>query len=97
MFCFTLIIMRQINIFLRPLNLKNLLKKEMLFFKMNCFGCYGITARGLVGLDLNSIIKRLNDKEIIKQVTGGLIPSDPSFEIEPQNMSNLLKFLYSLE
>ena len=42
-------------------------------FKMNCVGCHGITARGLVGPDLHSITQRLNDKEIIKQVTGGLL------------------------
>ncbi len=56
-------------------------------FKMNCVGCHGITARGL----------RLNDKEIIKQVTGGLTPPMPSFEIDPGNMSNLLRYLHSLE
>ena len=66
-------------------------------FKMNCVGCHGITARGLVGPDLYSITKRLNDKEIIKQVTGGLTPPMPSFEIDPRNMSNLLKYLHSLE
>ena len=66
-------------------------------FKINCVGCHGITARGLVGPDLHSITKRLNDKEIIKQVTGGLPPPMPSFEIDPVNMSNLLKFLHSLE
>ena len=38
-------------------------------FKINCVGCHGITARGLVGPDLHSITQRLNDKEIIKQVT----------------------------
>ena len=65
-------------------------------FKMNCVGCHGITARGLVGPDLHSITKRLNDKEIIKQVTGGLTPPMPSFEIDPVNMSNLLKYLHSL-
>ena len=37
------------------------------------------------------------DKEIIKQVTGGLTPPMPSFEIDPVNMSNLLKYLHSLE
>ena len=42
-------------------------------FKINCVGCHGITARGLVGPDLHSITQRLNDKEIIKQVTGGLL------------------------
>ena len=66
-------------------------------FKMNCVGCHGITARGLVGPDLHSITKRLNDKEIIKQVTGGLTPPMPSFEIDSVNMSNLLKYLHSLE
>ena len=66
-------------------------------FKMNCVGCHGITARGLVGPDLHSITQRLNDKEIIKQVTGGLTPPMPSFEIDPENMSNLLKYLHSLE
>ena len=65
-------------------------------FKMNCVGCHGITARGLVGPDLHSITQRLNDKEIIKQVTGGLTPPMPSFEIDPVNMSNLLKYLHSL-
>ena len=66
-------------------------------FKVNCVGCHGITARGLVGPDLHSITKRLNDREIIKQVTGGLTPPMPSFEIDPVNMSNLLKYLHSLE
>ena len=66
-------------------------------FKMNCVGCHGITARGLVGPDLHSITQRLNDREIIKQVTGGLTPPMPSFEIDPVNMSNLLKYLHSLE
>ena len=66
-------------------------------FKINCVGCHGITARGLVGPDLHSITKRLNDQEIIKQVTGGLTPPMPSFEIDPVNMSNLLKYLHSLE
>ena len=66
-------------------------------FKMNCVGCHGIAARGLVGPDLHSITKRLNDKEIIKQVTGGLTPPMPSFEIDSVNMSNLLRYLHSLE
>ena len=66
-------------------------------FKINCVGCHGITARVLVGPDLHSITQRLNDKEIIKQVTGGLTPPMPSFEIDPVNKSNLLKYLHSLE
>ena len=65
-------------------------------FKMNCVGCHGIKARGLVGPELHSITKRLNDKDIIKQVIEGLTPPMPSFEIDPQNMSNLLSYLHSL-
>ena len=60
-------------------------------------GCHGIKARGLVGPDLHSVTKRLSDKEIIKQVTTGLTPPMPSFEIDPQNMSNLLSYLHTLE
>ena len=52
--------------------------------------------RGLVGPDLHSITMRLNDAEIINQVIKGVTPPMPSFEIDPQNMSNLLTYLHSL-
>ena len=82
---------------IKTLELKGSAEEGDALFKINCVGCHGITARGLVGPDLHSITKRLNDKEIIKQVTGGLTPPMPSFEIDPINMSNLLKYLHSLE
>ena len=82
---------------IETLELKGSAEKGDSLFKMNCVGCHGITARGLVGPDLHSITQRLNDKDIIKQVTGGLTPPMPSFEIDPVNMSNLLKYLHSLE
>jgi len=82
---------------LETLELNGSAKEGNSLFKMNCVGCHGITARGLVGPDLHSITERLNDREIIKQVTGGLTPPMPSFDIDPVNMSNLLKYLYSLE
>ena len=72
-------------------------EKGDVLFKMNCVGCHGITARGLVGPELHSITQRLNDEEIIKQVTGGLTPPMPSFDIDSVNMSNLLKYLHTLE
>ena len=81
---------------LKTLELNGSLKEGDTLFKMNCVGCHGITARGLVGPDLHSITERLNDKEIIKQIIEGLTPPMPSFEIDPQNMSNLLKYLHSL-
>ena len=79
------------------LELKGSVEEGDALFKINCVGCHGITARGLVGPDLHSVTQRLNDKEIIKQVTGGLTPPMPSFEIDPVNMSNLLKYLHTLE
>ena len=81
---------------LTTLELNGSLKEGNTLFKMNCVGCHGITARGLVGPDLHSITERLNDKEIINQVIEGLTPPMPSFEIDPQNMSNLLTYLHSL-
>ena len=82
---------------IRTLELDGSVEEGHALFKINCVGCHGITARGLVGPDLHSITQRLNDKEIIKQVTGGLTPPMPSFEIDPVNMSNLLKYLHTLE
>ena len=82
---------------IETLGLNGSAEKGDSLFKINCVGCHGITARGLVGPDLHSITQRLNDKEIIKQVTGGLTPPMPSFEIDPVNMANLLKYLHSLE
>ncbi len=81
---------------LKTLELKGSVKEGNTLFKMNCVGCHGITARGLVGPDLHSITLRLNDTEIIKQVTEGVTPPMPSFDIDPQNMSNLLTYLHSL-
>ena len=82
---------------LKTLELNGSTKEGDSLFKMNCVGCHGIAARGLVGPDLHSITQRLNDSEIIKQVIEGLTPPMPSFEIDPQNMSNLLKYLHTLE
>ena len=82
---------------LKTLELSGSVNEGDTLFKMNCVGCHGITARGLVGPDLHSITEQLNDKQIIKQVIEGLTPPMPSFEIEPQKMSNLLTYLHSLK
>ena len=85
------------NYILKTLELKGSVKEGDALFKMNCVGCHGIKARGLVGPDLHLITERLNDRKIIKQVIEGLTPPMPSFEIDPQNMSNLLTYLHSLK
>ena len=81
---------------IKTLELSGSIKEGDTLFKMNCVGCHGITARGLVGPDLHSITNRLNDSAIIKQIIEGRTPPMPSFEIDPQNMSNLLSYLHSL-
>ena len=81
---------------MKTLELKGSVEDGDVLFKMNCVGCHGITARGLVGPDLHSITNRLSDIEIIKQVVQGRTPPMPSFEIDSQNMSNLLIYLHTL-
>ena len=66
-------------------------------FKINCVGCHGISAQGLVGPDLNDVTDKLNDKEIINQIIKGRTPPMPSFEIEAQSMADLLSYMHSLE
>ena len=65
-------------------------------FKINCVGCHGISAQGLVGPDLHDATKVMSDKKIINQVIQGLTPPMPSFEIEPQSMADLLEYMHSL-
>ena len=66
-------------------------------FKINCVGCHGISAQGLVGPDLNDVTDKLNDKEIINQIIKGRTPPMPSFEIEAESMADLLSYMHSLE
>ena len=50
---------------LKTLELNGSVEEGDTLFKMNCVGCHGITARGLVGPDLHSITMRLNDAETV--------------------------------
>ena len=65
-------------------------------FKINCVGCHGISAQGFVGPDLHEATQEMNDKKIINQVIRGFTPPMPSFEIDPQSMSDLLAYIHSL-
>ncbi len=81
----------------KALSLTGSINKGNNLFRMNCVGCHGISAQGLVGPDLHNVTKELNDKKIIIQVIKGLTPPMPSFEMDPQSMSDLLTYLHSLE
>ena len=65
-------------------------------FRMNCVGCHGISAQGLLGPDLHGVTAELDNKQIINQVTRGLTPPMPSFEMDSQSMADLLSYLHSL-
>ncbi len=65
-------------------------------FRVNCVGCHGIIAQGLVGPELNDVTKKINDYELIKQVIKGLTPPMPSFEMDTQSMADLIAYLHSL-
>ncbi len=78
------------------LSAKGSIDKGNRIFKMNCVGCHGISAQGLVGPDLHSATSRLSDGKIINQVVKGLTPPMPSFEIDSQSMADLLAYMHSI-
>ena len=65
-------------------------------FRMNCAGCHGIKAQGLVGPSLNGISSARTDSQLIKQVVSGNTPPMPSFELDEETMADLLVYLHSL-
>ena len=65
-------------------------------FRMNCVGCHGISAQGLVGPNLHEVTFRLNDPQIINQVVKGKTPPMPKFEIDSNSMADLLAYMHSL-
>ena len=78
------------------LSIQGSIDKGNNLFRMNCVGCHGISAQGLVGPDLHDVTTRLNDATIINQVAKGLTPPMPSFEIESESMADLIAYLHSI-
>ena len=65
-------------------------------FRLNCAGCHGLSAQGLVGPDLHGVGQRRSDRQLIQQVVSGRTPPMPRFQPDPQAMADLLAFLHSL-
>ena len=78
------------------LSLEGSIKQGSNLFRMNCVGCHGISAQGLVGPELSKVTNQISDKAIINQVTKGLTPPMPSFEMDSQSMADLLSYLHSI-
>ncbi len=80
----------------KSLNLIGSKENGSQLFRMNCVGCHGISAQGLVGPELNNVTNVISDKKIIQQIIRGLTPPMPSFEMDPQSMADLIEYLHSL-
>lgn len=65
-------------------------------FNINCAGCHGITADGMIGPSLHSVSKRKSSMSLIWQVTSGKTPPMPKFKPNPQEMADLLSYLEQL-
>ena len=66
-------------------------------FRINCAGCHGLAAQGLVGPSLQGISVRRSDRAVIHQIVSGETPPMPRFEIEPEGMADLLSYLHTLD
>jgi len=65
-------------------------------FLINCAGCHGIAAQGLVGPNLHRVDSRKSERQLIQQVVSGRTPPMPRFQPEPQAMADLLAYLHTL-
>lgn len=64
-----------------------------MIFQINCAGCHGALADGLVGPSLKHIAERKTQAALIRQVISGETPPMPKFQPNPQEMADLLTYL----
>lgn len=65
-------------------------------FEINCAGCHGIEADGIVGPSLHRVQKHKSKVSLIQQVISGKTPPMPKFQPSPQEMADLLSYLEKL-
>lgn len=65
-------------------------------FQINCAGCHGLEATGLVGPTLQAVSKHKSSYGLIHQVISGETPPMPKFQPSSQEMADLLSYLESL-
>ena len=78
------------------LSLEGRVERGREIFQMNCAGCHGNQADGLVGPTLHGVSSRKSSLKLIEQVTSGKTPPMPQFQPEPQEMADLLAYLQGL-
>ena len=65
-------------------------------FQINCAGCHGLEADGLVGPSLQAVSKHKSQYGLIRQVISGETPPMPKFQASAQEMADLLSYLETL-
>jgi mono/diheme cytochrome c family protein len=65
-------------------------------FQINCAGCHGLEADGLVGPSLQAVPRRKSRYGLIHQVISGETPPMPKFQPSAQEMADLLSYLETL-
>jgi mono/diheme cytochrome c family protein len=65
-------------------------------FQINCAGCHGKLADGVVGPSLQEVSRRKSKVSLIEQVVSGKTPPMPKFQPDPQEMADLLIYLENL-
>ena len=65
-------------------------------FEINCAGCHGLEADGIVGPSLHHVQKHKSKISLIQQVISGKTPPMPKFQPNPQEMADLLSYLEHL-
>jgi len=65
-------------------------------FQINCAGCHGLSASGLVGPSLQAVSKHKSRYSLIHQVISGDTPPMPQFQPSVQEMADLLSYLETL-
>ena len=65
-------------------------------FQINCAGCHGLEASGLVGPSLQAVSKHKSRYGLIHQVISGDTPPMPKFKPSAQEMADLLNYLENL-
>ncbi len=78
------------------LSLKGDVSRGQAIFEINCAGCHGLDADGIVGPSLHHVQKHKSKISLIKQVISGKTPPMPKFQPKPQEMADLLSYLEEL-
>ncbi|MEN9231732.1 MAG: cytochrome c [Thermostichus sp. DG02_5_bins_236] len=78
------------------LNLQGQANHGASLFALNCAACHGEEADGRVGPSLRGVSSRRSERFIIHQVTSGNTPPMPQFQVDPQEMADLLSYLNTL-